>query len=304
MYFLGVDGGGTKTKVLIINESNKIIFSKTGKASSIDTVDEDTTINNINDVLIQAKVNISNLEFTAVFIGIGGIFLKKDENKVKKMARRLIGVTKNTIIDAKSDAIIALRSSGYKNNIIALIVGTGTVCYGINENDTSYRVSGYGYKEGELGSGFHLGFRALQYLTRFLDKRIEETPFLLAMKENSLIKRKEDIIDAFDKYYNNRTLVASYAKIVVSYALKYDKYALQIIDEATTENLLSIKAVCNELNLTEPRLIIVGSLGKSVAYFEMLMTKISEYNRNIMVVGEKYAPEMAACLLAKELVKS
>ncbi|HHT39640.1 MAG TPA: hypothetical protein GX001_04125, partial [Acholeplasmataceae bacterium] len=49
--YLGVDGGGTKTKIVIINDAGKILFSQSGGPSSIDTVSLKETTEVIQNIV-------------------------------------------------------------------------------------------------------------------------------------------------------------------------------------------------------------------------------------------------------------
>ncbi|MDF2700305.1 MAG: BadF/BadG/BcrA/BcrD ATPase family, partial [Haloplasmataceae bacterium] len=61
MFFVGVDGGGTNTRVCVLNEKKEILgIAKTGP-SSIDTVDITETIHNIKKGLEQV-INVNNLK--------------------------------------------------------------------------------------------------------------------------------------------------------------------------------------------------------------------------------------------------
>ena len=64
-----------------------------------------------------------------------------------------------------------------------------------------------------------------------------------------------------DELYLNRTKVASLAPIVTKYANLNHPYALKIVEAATDELALSVKAVYHHLKLETATLVVVGSLG-------------------------------------------
>jgi N-acetylglucosamine kinase-like BadF-type ATPase len=301
MLYLGIDGGGTKTKITFINENKIELFSTIGKPSSIDTVLKEETFNNINELVIKGLnyLNINHID--GVFAGLGGISCNQDELMVEKLLRNLNGVDESTKIKVKNDSYIALASSGKLNNVISIIIGTGTICYGIDLDNHEYKCSGWGYKEGEMGSGYHLGFRALQYLVRVLDGRLEPTTFTKEIELMSGIDDKSKIIPFFDENHTNRTRIASLAKTVCDFAYKGDKYASSIINEAVNESYLSIKTVYNKLKFSEPTLVIIGSVGNSKAYFKSLKKEVLKIDKNIHIISPIYDPSLAASILAFNL---
>ncbi len=60
---------------------------------------------------------------------------------------------------------------------IAIIIGTGFVAIGVDEEENSWR-GGYGYKEGDSGSAYDLGMQALRLLARNIYGRIKERIFI------------------------------------------------------------------------------------------------------------------------------
>ena len=51
MYFLGIDGGGTKTKVVIINNNKDILYESVAGPSSVDTVTSQETLDAIKNCI-------------------------------------------------------------------------------------------------------------------------------------------------------------------------------------------------------------------------------------------------------------
>ena len=185
--YLGIDGGGTKTAFALMNSDLKIISYKEVGPSSLDTVSFET----LKKVLEEGTKDITQT-VDSIFLGLGGIYSKEQEMKVCELTKELNIVAPHTKIDASNDVINALYGAlGGKDGIV-LIAGTGSVCYGKN-NGKTFRVGGYCYKEGDLGSAYDLGYKALQYLAKVIDKREEETSFSKRLKETINCYTYEDL---------------------------------------------------------------------------------------------------------------
>ena len=72
-YYLGVDGGGTKTAFALINEQKELIYLKEVGPSSLDTIDEQQIIN----VIYEGTKDI-NVKVDSIFLGIGVDIVKKE----------------------------------------------------------------------------------------------------------------------------------------------------------------------------------------------------------------------------------
>jgi N-acetylglucosamine kinase-like BadF-type ATPase len=302
-HYLGIDGGGTKTKLCLINEKKEVIGFYSAGPSSIDTVSEEITRNNIlfpyKELL---KIAPKNSEVSAVFAGIGGIINEEDEQLVKNLLRKLPNLAKNAKINAKNDMYNALYCGLLFDEGMTLIIGTGSVAFGKDSHGNSHKCGGWGYKEGDAGSAYNLGKEALQLAIRATDGRISRTPFTQELCETIGLESIYDIVPVVNSLWEDRTKVASYAKIVTKYAEKNDKNAIQIIDIAIEQIVLAVNGVLRNLDITNKTLVIVGGLGNSEGYFkEKLHQRIKNLDKDIIITSPKVDPAEGAALMAINL---
>jgi N-acetylglucosamine kinase-like BadF-type ATPase len=297
-YYLGIDGGGTKTKVWVINQKEETIFTKTAGASSIDTVTSDATLKHVTMALDGIKSICGNdFEFTSIFAGIGGITTKEDEENVAQLLRQLPGASENTKIIARNDMEIAL-ASGLCGDGIALIVGTGMVAFG-KKGEETHKCAGWGYKEGETGSGYDLGMQAIRMMIRAYDHRIEGTAFTEEVFKTLGMNKVTDIVAIINNLWGKRTKIAALAPLVTKHANLNDPHALEIIKIAANEVFLAIKGVYKSLNMQSPPLVIIGSLGNAPGvYRNMIIERVLELDPNINITAPKIDPAQAAAFLA------
>ncbi len=299
--FIGIDGGGTKTKINIIDKDKNLIFENTSGPSSIDTVDSETSYQNIFSALEPFIKSSDNYELKGIFAGLGGIVFETDYHLVETYLRKLPIVHDSTIIVARNDMENALYSSLCFDEGIALICGTGMVAFGKKDNQT-HKAGGWGFKEGELGSSFNLGREAIRHTIRAFDFRHDLDDFALETAEKIGLEQATDIISIMDKYFENRTLTAKLAPIVTKHANLDNKYAKAICDKATDELTLSIEAVYKKLKFNHTTLVVVGSLGNSTGYFRnQLVDKIKQINKDINIIEPQIDPSLAAAYMAKKI---
>ncbi len=301
MFYLGIDGGGTKTKSIIIDEHNNIVFEGVSGPSSIDTVSYKTSYTHIKESISDFFKLFPTAKFKSAFIGLGGIVFEEQKETLKSFLKDIDGINSKTKLFIENDMFNALFSSGSFNQGMSLICGTGMVAFGIDEKGRTHKAAGWGYKEGESGSGYSLGFSAIQYMIRAFDGRYKKDDFAKEIADQINLTQATDIIHLLDEFHTNRTKVASLAPLVTKYANLNHPHALKIVDHATTEISLAVQAVFHELAFKdEVSLVIIGSLGLAPGIFhDILIQKINAISPVIKIVKAVYDPALGAALYAK-----
>lgn len=299
--YLGIDGGGTKTKAIIINDSKESLYEFTSGPSSCDTVTLEVTKENIEKAIAPFVKENPNAIFKGVFAGIGGIVFRKDIDAIESIIRDLPQVTKDSVVLARNDMETALYSGGSFDQGMCLICGTGMVAFGKNGKH-AHKCGGWGYKEGELGSGYHLGREAIRHCIRAYDGRYPLNPFARDIANEISLTRDKDIIQIMNYMDGKRTMIANLAPIVTKHANLGNVYAKRIADTATSEIALAIAGVYHKLNLKKTTLVVVGSLGNAPGYFkDELHKKIHHISSDIEIIESKIDPALAAALMAKKI---
>lgn len=277
MYYVGIDGGGTNTRACILNEQKEIIGIGKAGPSSIDTVDIEVTLTNFNEAIMQVfrENKIENPQIVSLFIGVGGVLTDSSKEYLRNEVKKLPYIKQDALIGVEND-VYAAHLGGLGNRPgVCLIVGTGSVAFGIDEDNNTHRAGGYGYQEGDAGSSFDLGKKTIQHISRVFDGRRKTTPFAQDVFNSLGIKGIDQLIDIIMSYHLDRTKTAQLAPFVTKHADLGDIYARKICDEATTELALCVEAVNKVLNLRNKELAIIGSLGNTPGYFRtQLETKI------------------------------
>jgi glucosamine kinase len=300
-YHIGIDGGGSKTRVAIIDELGVIAFMGEAGPSSIDTVSPQETIQAITGAYRDFMIAQPDVAFTSIFIGIGGIVSDADCETVESWSRSFPGVTHHTLVRARNDMENALYSGLLFDQGIALICGTGSVAFGKNRHGESHKAGGWGFHEGDLGSAYDLGMRALRHVIQALDGRDQQTEFSLQIANAIGIRDGVDFFHLIRERYLDRTWIAGLAPLVTEYALKNDPVASKIVDQATTELAKAVRAVKTRLNLDQPEVVVVGSLGHAKGYKEKLHENLRLMNPGISISSPKVDPAEAAARMAKHL---
>lgn len=134
LLFLGIDGGGTKTKVAIIDEQKNLTYEGLSGPSILDTVRNKTTLKAFQDALNHFFEKHPNAVFKACFADLGGVSKESHKKLLSNLLTLIPGVKHKTKVTAGSDMENALASGLFEGEGMVLIAGTGSVAYGKNKN--------------------------------------------------------------------------------------------------------------------------------------------------------------------------
>jgi len=302
-YFIGLDGGGTKTKCIITDENMNVISEKVGGPSNFLMLGTETVTETIIQ-LIESCVKDSELDFhsiSSIVLGTTGGGRRTDaeilENSIFNYARQ-----KNlpiSLFRVESDARIALEGAFSGKSGSILIAGTGSIMFGKDKNGTIHRVGGFGRFLGDEGSGFRLGQKGLNAVAKQFDGRGEKTLLSEYVYHEFSIKSPEELIT---EIYRNNFDIASVAPLVIRAAENSDKIAQEIIETESVEVILHISSMKRKLNEKILLLSFIGSLLTKDNYYSYLIKeKIVQQFDDVLIKEAENPPEIGAVIMAKEL---
>lgn len=272
---IGVDGGGTQTRCVVLNEQGQVKGYGVSGASKPDAVEPVLGRANLQESIRLACESCGGVQaIDSVFIGMGGVISQTDVDVVLGMVDDM-GWRPNVPIGVAVDIAIALAGGTGGQPGIALIVGTGSSCYGRNVAGETWRSGGWGYVMDDYGSGFYLGQKALEAVVRAADGRGAPTALTAPVIAGLGI---HDLNEVMHRIYYPRlahTDIAALAPIVVQVAEhEHDAVAQAIIERGCDELALMVKTVTEKLQLGDEVLVVpVGSLGTVNVYYRDVLEK-------------------------------
>lgn len=288
-YFLGIDGGGTKTEFLLTDTSGKEIARLFSGASNPVSTGIENTLLTLNSEIKQIcnKIEFSEI---SVFAGIAGAktgeYLKHINNLLSQFGFASYGCT--------SDIEIALEASLKGEDGTAMIMGTGIVAY-TRSGENFYRTGGRGYLIDKGGSGFHLGSDALNSAFEFIDGR-GGSETILRLVEKKLGKGLEESVAEI--YGGGASYIASFAPVIFEAYSLGDTSASDIIDRNAYEAAKIINAAMKNSN---GKIVICGGL---CSQKEILLPFLKKYIKDDALLTFLDEPVVnGAILLARRAEK-
>jgi len=248
-YFVGVDGGATKTAAIVVNESGRTVGSGlAGGSNHLRVGIEEATRNverAVSVALREAGIAINDVSYA--YCGIAGSDHPVHRQRVID-SLRLFFPRDNFIVD--TDARIALTGAVGFGAGIVVISGTGSVAFGRNSAGEESRAGGWGPTLGDEGSGFWIAREGLSAIVRAHDGR----GFATAMTDLLCSAYQMCSPDDLPKFvYANTTHVgdiARYGQLVIEAAQIGDTVANNILARAGSELADCVLAIARRLQMT------------------------------------------------------
>jgi glucosamine kinase len=155
--FLGIDGGGTGCRAMLVNRNGEVLGEGASGAANIMTHPSravESVISASREALRSSGITHSDLSHIPAFLGLAGANIGNHaENFQRKLPFRKCSID--------TDAVISLQGAIGDSDGVAAIIGTGSVFIS-RQNDRIQTVGGWGFTVGDLASGAWLGRRLLQ----------------------------------------------------------------------------------------------------------------------------------------------
>ena len=257
--YLGVDGGGTKTNVAIMNAAREIVAEGSGGPSNPLRVGVETAVANIAKAIDAAcdAGEISRGDIVAATIGLAGVRREDIRERVRESFIDRYRIRKTHVT---TDADIALYGTTLGRAGLVVIAGTGSICLGINDAGEKFISGGWGPIAGDEGGGRGIAADALHAVAKASDGRGPTTKLSDQAAEYFRASSVENLIGAIYAPQMDNSRIAGFARLVVETAIEGDKIAIEIVSDAGRELGVAAVAVIKKLGLSKKK-VPIGCVG-------------------------------------------
>ena len=294
VYYLGIDGGGTKTELALSDPEGKIVSRLFMDGCNPNTVGIERTKRIIEDGIIQACKDVP-LSSVVVYAGIAGCASESYADEIKIMLKKMSFAA----CDVGSDNNNIVAAGLGDNEGITMILGTGICAYVVKKEETK-RIAGWGYLFDNGGSSFHIGRDAINAYFSAYDGSGEETTLVQRIKETFSYSNSE-----FLKYLYNggNKLVSSYAMYVFEEAEKGDRVSIAILKKHIAEIARLVRASLSYFSTYNERIPIIlgGGLTNQKLLLPYLTDELGNDTKKCNIQVLDVPPVNGALELAKAL---
>lgn len=164
-YVAGVDGGGSKTRMVICDEEGTVFADVSDGSTNHQMVGKEETERVLRQLYIEAleSAEIQGTDIALVNLGLAGADMKSDFILLEEVLRNVFGETKTILAN---DIWPILRSGTPGKWGAAVICGTGTNSAVVSPTGDRHILRALGYTLGGAGGGSELAISALHWAFR------------------------------------------------------------------------------------------------------------------------------------------
>lgn len=268
-YVLGLDGGGTKTECVLMDEAGEVRAQGRSGPSNPMRVGFGGALAAVCEAGRTAIQNakLSPGDVSVVCAGLAGTAQPESEQKMKKL---LAEEFPGKIVKVCTDLDLTLEATG-RGRAIVLLAGTGSAAVGRDVDGQIVRVGGHGPLLGDEGSAYDVGRRATIAALRGSDRGQADSPLAARILRELRVGDWEDlhlrVYDAPDEVFPR------IFPVVTAAAEEGDAEARALLEEASAELAGLVSDLVERLDLKSEKFLLVksgGMVGRS-AYFDKLL---------------------------------
>ena len=284
--FLGIDGGGTKTALVLMERGGRILGRlSVGSTNPVD-VGIETTLAVLSEAVSEVCGKLAR-DRISVFAGIAGLTVG---DFTERVTEHLGGLGFGRYA-AGSDARNAVSAGLGSEDGVAVILGTGTVAF-VQRDGVLRRVGGYGYLLEEGGSGYALGRDALTAALRAEDGIGQPTVLLDLLRG---VKGGGSLFSLISSFYaSGKRGIAELAPLVFEACDRGDAVAESILEKNAEASASLIRDALSLLG-GEGRVVLTGGL---TARCDLILPRLDRLLGEGRCVPCRRAPVLGALLLA------
>ena len=299
-YVIGMDGGGTKTDVLIMDLDDTVTDRFSGGTINYNGESRAKVDGNLADIFLAIKKKgHQEANCSAICIGAAGISNPAVQEFLRESITRANFSCPVLIVGDHETAFAGALEKPYG---IILIAGTGSVCYGTDREGKSYRTGGFGHLIDDPGSGYAIAKDILSGVVQAYDKRVEPTVLTELVFEYLKINTINELISYVYDPGRNKKEIAELSILIESAYDRGDRRAVQII-EKSAEDLVGlvapvIKQLGNDIDLAVTGSVLLGN--KDI--FREFISRMNSRYPEVSVMKPRNTATYGAARLALRLV--
>ena len=252
MFIAGIDGGGTHTRVELRDMENRLIRRGEFGPFNINSIGEEAFRRLLRELFAFCS---PMSECARICFGAAGI---SNPLLARILSQELDASGFSGTWKLCGDQEIALRGA-MNGPGIAVIAGTGSICFGKNSAGETARSGGYGHLIDDGGSGYALGRDVLSSAVRSIDGRVKYSGILQAVC-NRLEGGPEKIVPFVYSPETDKAAIAGFASIALEQAWRGDPEAWRILHREAQELYELVAVVQERLGLAGCRITLLGGL--------------------------------------------
>lgn len=171
-FYLGIDGGGTKTRCVLGDEITALATAVAG-GSNVVRAGEAQAREALHAAVreVCGAARIAPDQIRSICVGAAGAARPEVAGKIQ----RILAELSPALVEVVGDTVIALEAAFGAGPGVIAIAGTGSIVFGRDAEGHTARAGGWGFAISDEGSGHWIGRRAVTAILHAQDAGMETT---------------------------------------------------------------------------------------------------------------------------------
>ncbi|MCE7003371.1 ATPase [Kibdelosporangium philippinense] len=304
---IAIDGGGSKTDVMLVDASGTILGRTRGPGASPQTVGMEKGLGVFEELVIdvvkQAGLPLTRPYGTHLAAYLAGADLPiEEEDLSRELTAR--GWSSSTVVG--NDTFALLRAGTTDGVGVAVVCGAGINCVGVAEDGRVHRFPALGKISGDWGGGYQLGSEALWWAVRAADGRGPRTALLPAVVSHFGAKDVFEVVERLHFESLHRDVIHELSPVLFQVAATGDEVANGVVKQLTDEVSCLAVTTMRKLDMTgEAPVIVLGGgvmTGVSRDVIDVIERQCVEAAPRAEVRVVDIAPVVGAALLGLDAI--
>lgn len=284
-YYIGVDGGGTKTAFALFDENKNMLAVHESTGSNHENLEgsfleaSGIILDGIKGLCEKSGISLDDISFT--LMGLAGIDHPYQHDKMCALLSD--GGLKN--FEIYNDGFIVVKAGSQSGAAVGYNCGTGVCCNGIDSDGKMLQLMGLGEYSGDISGGENILCKAFQLVYDELYLGLDKTLITEMVMKEFGIEKREELLGLIEKIEGpgGGKIIRSIISFFFEAAKQGDKPALDYCEQMAERGARSISALASQLNFKgdEVEVVLSGSINAKLdnkPYLDMLLEKAQAYS--------------------------
>jgi N-acetylglucosamine kinase-like BadF-type ATPase len=260
---IAVDGGNSKTDVLLVDASGAVLSSARGPGVSPQSVGVDTCVRALEGLITDA-LESAGLPATRPFgvhtsAYLAGLDLPEEE---EILSAAVLAREWTDTLAVGNDTFALLRAGSADGTGVAVVCGAGINAVGVGKDGRTHRFPALGKISGDWGGGLGLGEEALWWAARAEDGRGPGTALETAVAGHFGAVSVVDVVQRLHFGTLPRASLHGLCPLLFAVADAGDEVARTVVERFVEEVTVLVAVILRGLGLTEsaPEIILGGGV--------------------------------------------
>lgn len=251
---VAVDGGGSKTDVLVLDPDGTVLAHSRGPGSCPQVIGVQPALDVI-DLLVREALG-GRTDVVRVGVYLSGLDLPVEIETFTAALRTLPWFTPDaSVVD--NDTFALLRAGTDSHEAVVVVCGTGINCVGRRADGATARFPALGRISGDWGGGYELGEQAIWHAARALDGRGPATSLGLLVPAALGRSSMADVIEDLHFEVLGHDDVVGLSPVLLAAAARGDAVSCAVVERQAEEVAALALAALRRLELADAAVPVV-----------------------------------------------